>query len=273
MSPTLTKELREKSFTLAVDVGNTHTVVGLFDGEQVVEGWRMTTRYITTSDEAFIRLTGLLMRSEITPQTITHAGLCSVVPDLDRVWSKAISKMVQFAPQIVSSENCLNTPIRYDHAASLGSDRICNIIALKDMGYECAVALDLGTATTLDILKDGGFHGGVILPGLTASLDALTQNAAQLLSVTLTWTEKVIATNTADAMRAGILRGFIGELEYFIRAIQEELGVESLPVIATGGWSAALSNRTEIFRHFEPHLALRGIRLIALSSDQKPLQL
>lgn len=270
MSPLLTDTLRNSSRTLAVDIGNTHTVIGVFDGEQIREGWRITTRYISTSDEAFLRISGLLMRAEIPAESITHAGLCSVVPDLDRVWSKALDKMLSFAPQIVSADNCLDLPIRYDHAGSLGVDRICNVLALRDRGLECAVALDLGTATTLDILKGGGFYGGVILPGLTASMDALTQNTAQLLSVTLSWPEQVIASNTADAMRSGILYGFLGELEYLMRQIQKELHVEHLPIISTGGWSAALSDRTENFGEFEPHLALRGIRLVALASQRPP---
>ena len=266
MIASIPAELRKNSVVLAVDVGNTHTVIGVFRGEEVAESWRVTTHAEATSDEALMRIGELLSRSEIPADSITHAALSSVVPGLDRVWAKALSKLLGFAPQIVSSENCLGIPLRYDSAKTLGADRICNVLALLDMGYDCAVALDLGTATTLDILKDGGFHGGVILPGMTASLHALTTSAAMLSPVTLTWTEKVVSTNTADAMRAGILHGFLGQLDWLMNSIREELGVDDVPVVATGGWSESLGGKSHWFDLYEPHLTVEGIRLVALSA-------
>lgn len=259
-------EVRNGSVVLAVDVGNTHTVLALFRGEEVVDAWRVTTRPEATSDEALLRIGELLPHSRIRPGEITHAALASVVPGLDRVWSKALTRFLGFVPQTVSCDNCLGLPIRYDDVKSLGTDRICNALALLDLGYETAVALDLGTATTIDVLKDGGFHGGVILPGITSELNALTTSAAMLSPVTLTWTDRVVSTNTADAMRAGILRGFVGQLDHLMEAIRKELGVDEIPVVATGGWSESLGGKSGWFRLYEPHLTVKGIRLVALSA-------
>lgn len=162
-----------KGVILVVDVGNSHTVVGIFRGDKVVDHWRLTTRPNTTSDEVLNRVSGLLRFSEIKPNQITHIGLSTVVPSQERPWIKALTFLFDKPVQVVSSDNCLQLPIAYLNPSMAGSDRLCNVIALRERGYTDAIIVDMGTATTFDVMKDGGFAGGLIIPGISASLDVL----------------------------------------------------------------------------------------------------
>lgn len=253
------------SVTLVVDVGNTHTVLGIFKGTKVVDYWRLTTRKETTSDEVMNKVGGLLGFSKIKPSEITHVGLSTVVPALERPWIKALDSLLKKHVQVVNSKNCLGLKIDYQNPSMAGADRLCNVIAMREAGFENAIIVDMGTATTFDVMKDGAFVGGVIIPGINASLDALTEKAARLLPVTIEWPENVIADNTDDAIRAGLLFGFLAELEILIGQIKKELGCENVPVYATGGWGKTIARRTTLIDKYDPFLTLRGIRLVALN--------
>lgn len=256
-----------QEISFVVDVGNSHTVLGIFRGDRIVDHWRLTTRKETTSDEVMNRVGGLLRFSEILPDSITHVGISTVVPVLERPWIKALQALLKRPVQVVSAKNCLNCPISYPNPGTLGADRLCNIIALKDRGYENAIVIDMGTTTTFDVLKDGGFAGGLIIPGISASLDVLTEKAARLLPVTIEWPKKLIADNTDDAIRAGLLFGFMAELETLIEKIRQEMGKENVPVFATGGWGRTIVGHTKIIDTYDPYLTLAGIRLIALRGN------
>ena len=176
---------KSEPFSFVVDVGNSHTVLGIFKGEKVMEHWRLTTRKETTSDEVMNRIGGLVRFSKIKPSEITHVGLSTVVPALERPWVKALQTLLKRPVQVVNSKNCLGCPIAYPSPASLGSDRLCNVISLRDRGYKDAIVVDMGTATTFDVMKNGGFAGGIIIPGISASLDVLTEKAARLMPVSI----------------------------------------------------------------------------------------
>jgi type III pantothenate kinase len=256
--------------TLTVDVGNSQTVVGIFRSGEVVEHWRLTTRTATTSDEVFIRLNGLMSRaSSVQPEEITHVGLSSVVPILERPWINAMNYLIKKEVQVVSHQNCLDLPIDYDNPSLLGADRICNALALREEGVKDGFVVDLGTASTFEILKEGRFIGGIILPGISSGLETLTDKAARLMPVSLHWPDKVAATNTDDAIRAGLLHGFTGQLQYLIKAMREETGLHNAPVVSTGGWSNILNERIVEIDRFDPYLTLKGIRLVALKGNGK----
>jgi len=255
------------TFSFVVDVGNSHTVLGIFKGDKVVDHWRLTTRKETTSDEVMNRIGGLVRFSEIKPSTITHVGLSTVVPAHERPWIKALQTLLKRPVQVVSSDNCLGCPIAYPNPASLGSDRLCNIIALRDRGYKDAIVVDMGTATTFDVMKDGGFAGGLIIPGISASLDVLTEKAARLLPVSIEWPEHVIANNTDDAIRAGLLYGFMAELETLVAKIKAEMGKKKVPVFATGGWGRMVMGHSKVIDTYDPYLTLNGVRLVALHGN------
>lgn len=169
------KRTLQEPFSFVVDVGNSQTLLGIFKGDKVVEHWRLTTRKETTSDEVMNRVSGLIRFSKIPIESITHVGLSTVVPVLERTWVKALQKFIKRPVQVVSSKNCLGCPIAYPNPRTLGADRLCNIIALRECGYSDAIVIDMGTATTFDVLKDGGFEGGLIIPGISASMDVLTE--------------------------------------------------------------------------------------------------
>tara|TARA_B110000483_G_scaffold148246_1_gene176839 strand:- start:1249 stop:2025 length:777 start_codon:yes stop_codon:yes gene_type:complete len=253
---------------LCVDVGNSHTVLGIYEGEKIVEHWRLTTPRIATSDEVYLRAQALINASSVTPDQITHIGLASVVPSLERVWMKALNIFLKPDVEVVNEGNCLGLEIQYDNATSLGTDRIANAVALKIEGHQTAIALDLGTATTFDILENGIFRGGVILPGISSSLEVLTQKAIRLPEISLEWPDNFVANNTEDAIRSGILFGFLGSLEYVLKGIHKELGNEDIPVIATGGWASMLGDRTAVLNKFDPFLTLKGIKAIALGTSK-----
>jgi len=256
-----------ESVVCVVDVGNSHTVVGLYRGNKVVEYWRLTTRKQTTSDEVLIRIDGLIRHSQIKPGDITHVGLSTVVPVLERPWIKALEFLIKKPVQVVNHRNCLGLPIAYPNPANAGPDRLCNVIALRSLGYSDGVVVDMVTATTFDVMKNVGFAGGLIVPGINAALDVLTDKTARLLPVTLDWTDHLIADNTEDALRGGLLYGFLGQLEYLLKGIRAEMGNPTAPVLATGGWGKMLSQKTDLIDRYDPYLTLEGIRLVALGGN------
>jgi len=259
---------RANPVVVAVDVGNSHTVVGIFRGETIAEYWRLTTRSAATSDEVLLRISGLVNQSSVSRKEITHIGLSTVVPMLERPWAKALNFFFHQKPvQVVSNQNCLGLRISYPNPALLGADRICNAIALKEQGVDNGIVVDMGTATSFDVVKRGEFLGGVIVPGINASLDVLTQKTARLMPVTLDWPKQIIANNTDDALRAGLLYGFTGQLEYLLAGIKREMKVELVKVLATGGWSGLLMERTKVIDAYDPYLTLQGIRAVALHGN------
>lgn len=254
-----------KNHVVTVDVGNSHTVVGIFCGDEIVEHWRLTTRSAATSDEVLLRISGLVNQSGVKPTQVSHIGLSTVVPSLERPWVKALDFFFRKPVQVVSDQNCLGLKIAYPNPSLLGPDRICNALGLKEKGLKHGIVVDMGTATSFDVVQKGEFLGGLIVPGISASLDVLTQKTARLMPVTLEWPQGMIANNTDNALRAGLLFGFTGQLEYLIAGIQKEMNLpKPAPVFATGGWSNLLMERTKVINHYDPYLTLKGIRQVAL---------
>ena len=232
-----------------------------------MKSYRLSTIEKTTSDEIFFNIGNFVKHFGKRPKDFTHIGLSTVIPQLERPWIKALIAFFNKPVQIVSHRNCLDLPIAYPRPASVGPDRLCNMLALRSKGVKNGIVVDMGTATTFDVLYEGGFAGGLIVPGISSSMDALTEKAAMLLPVSIKWTNKFVAKNTGDAMRAGILQGFLGQLDFLIKGIKKEMGMENVPVIATGGWGQLLLKRTPIIKDYDPFLTLEGIRLIAINGN------
>lgn len=259
--------VRSKPVVLVVDVGNSHTVIGIFRGEEIEEYWRLTTQPQATSDEILIRIGGLLTQSGVDKEEVTHIGISTVVPMLERPWIKALDYLLHKPVQVVNDRNCLGLEISYPNPSLLGADRICNVIGLKVRGYEEGIVVDMGTATSFDVLQQGRFLGGMIVPGINASLDVLTQKTARLMPVTLDWPKRLIANNTDDAIRAGLLYGFTGQLEFLLAGIRKEMRSPHAKVFATGGWSVMLREHTKVIDEYDPYLTLIGIREVALHGN------
>ena len=257
----------KRALILTIDIGNSQTAIGIYQNAKMEASYRLTTNEKTTSDEIFFRISDLIKHFGRKPKEFTHIGLSTVVPQLERPWIKALNAHFNKQIQIVSSKNCLDLPIAYPRPASVGPDRLCNVIGLRSLGFRNGIVVDMGTATTFDVLHNGGFAGGLIIPGISASMDALTENAAMLLPVSIKWTNRFVAKNTGDAMRSGILHGFLGQLDFLIKGIRKEIGMENITVIATGGWGKMLLKHTPIIKSYDPYLTLEGIRQVALNGN------
>jgi type III pantothenate kinase len=253
---------------LTIDVGNTNTVLGIFDGEEVVEHWRIATDPVRTADEIAVVLRGLLAQSaRVTDPKITGIALCSTVPSVlhemremcDRYFSDITALIVE--PGVRTGVS-----VRMDNPKEVGSDRIMNAVAAFHLYGGPAVVVDFGTSTNFDAVSARGeFVGGALAPGIEISVDALSRRAAQLLKVELTRPAHVIGKNTVEALQSGIIFGFAGQVEGIARRMVTELAPgdpDSVTVIATGGLAPLVIEEIPVIDAFEPWLTLIGLRLV-----------
>lgn len=258
---------------LVVDIGNTNTVIGLFDGSpaggDAVAGaprtraairhrWRLATRKDTTVDEIAISLHGL-MRSDADRAGVGATAMASVVPGLDDSWARALEEVFGAPPQVLDYSNCMGLKLDYEIPRQIGADRLANVLGAHALGHKRGVVVDLGTATTFDVFGEDAYYGGIICPGIKSSLRGLAQSAAKLSEVELRWTDKAIGKTTDDALRIGMLQGTLGQVEYLLKAVFAETGMRNPSVIATGGLAPLLGGRSRAIHAVEPDLTLIGI--------------
>jgi type III pantothenate kinase len=253
---------------LAVDIGNTNTVIGLFDGRTIAHRWRLATRKDTTVDEIVISLHGL-MRSEKEREAIRATALASVVPALDDLWVRALEDVFGTAPQVLDYSNCLGLRLEYEIPHQIGADRLANVLGAHALGHKQGVVIDLGTATTYDVFGENAYYGGIICPGIQSSLRSLAQSAAKLSEVELRWIDKAVGKTTDDALRIGMLQGTLGQVEYLLKGIFAEKGMRNPTVIATGGLAPLLGGRSKAIHAVEPDLTLIGINHLLEGSAAK----
>ena len=267
---------------LAIDVGNTNTVLGIFDGEEVIEHWRISTFPDRTADEIAVVLRGLLTQSAVfkdtarwgTPDTaglpdggIAGIALCSTVPSVLHEMREMCQRYYREVPAVIVEPGVkTGIPIRMDNPKEVGSDRIMNALAAVHLFGGPAVVVDFGTSTNFDAVSTRGeFVGGALAPGIEISVDALSRRAAQLLKVELTRPPRVIGKNTVEALQSGIVYGFAGQVEGIARRMARELvpaDPESVTIIATGGLAPLVINEVSIIDAHEPWLSLIGLRLV-----------
>jgi len=261
---------------LAIDIGNTHTVIGLFDEDNLIASWRMgTPRYkYETADEIGALIINFLNNSGYGSTDVTDIAISSVVPRALEEIKKMSSKYFNADPMVINSDMNIGMEILYDYPNEIGADRLANSIAAIKIYGTPAIIVDSGTATTFDIVSsNGSYLGGVITPGLEISSEALFNTAAKLSKVDLTWPESIIGKNTYDGIRAGILYGFLGQVDYIIEEIIRSLKKQDLSfnpkVIATGGLSFLLESRSRFIKIYDNDLTLRGIRILHKMNDSK----
>jgi type III pantothenate kinase len=247
---------------LAVDIGNTHTVVGIFKGEKLLADWRLASSAHRTADEQWLIIKSFLVESAISSSDIKGVGISSVVPDLTVIFETLAKKYLRVEPMTVHAALDLGMPILYKDPAVVGADRLCNALAgMKKYGTPLII-LDFGTATTFDVVsKNGEYLGGVIALGLESAAAELHRRAAMLPKIPLQFPPQVIGRDTVSSMQAGIMFGAIDAVEGIVRRIRRELGTEAR-VIATGGLSSVVANHTKVIEACEPSLVLEGIQLI-----------
>ena len=247
---------------LAVDVGNTNTVVGLFRKEKLVNSWRLTTVRDRTSDEHGVLFKNLLALSGFGDLKCAGMAVSCVVPPLLPSIREMSLKYFDCEPFMIQPGIKTGMPILYEHPQEVGADRIVHSVAgFHQLGGPCIV-IDLGTATVFDAISaKGEYLGGVIAPGIQISAEALFQRAAKLPRVEIREPQEVIGRNTVSAIQSGIFYGYLGLIENIITEMEKELGVET-KTIATGGFSALMARRTPKIQHTDPDLILKGLRIL-----------
>jgi type III pantothenate kinase len=253
---------------LTIDVGNTNTVLCLFDGDEVVEHWRTATTPDRTADEHAVILQGLLAQSTLSARPlVTGIALCSTVPSVLHEMREMVRRHYGDVPAVIVEPGVrTGVPIRTDNPKEAGSDRIMNTLAAVHLYGGPAVVVDFGTSTNFDAVSaKGEFVGGALAPGIEISVDALSRRAAQLLKVELTRPSRVIGKNTVECLQSGIIFGFAGQVEGIVRRMAAELAPddpESVTVIATGGLAPLVVDEVPLIDHYEPWLTLIGLRLV-----------
>jgi type III pantothenate kinase len=246
---------------MAVDIGNTQTVLGLFDEEEPRGHWRIATEVHRTVDELAVVFAGLLALEGLRLDDVGAMIVSSVVPSLTRSYRNLASEVFGVPFYGVTSEMETGLDNRYDDPRAVGADRIVNAVAAgKHYGFP-AIIVDIGTATTVEAVNgEACYLGGAILTGLYVSLEALVSRTAKLPSVDLEEKPpRVIATNTPDSIRSGFIYGYAGAVDALIRRSREELGEEGVRVIATGGQAGVIVPYCREIQEFDPDLTLKGL--------------
>lgn len=246
---------------LAIDVGNTHTTIGVFHNGVILRRFRLTTARNRTVDEMGLLLRQLCQWSDIEPATISGVIVGSVVPPLDGALRVAVATYLHAEPLFVAPGIRSGMPLRVETPQELGADRLCNAVAaFAEYGGPCVV-VDFGTATTWDVVSaQGEFLGGVIAPGLEIAAEALFARAAKLPRIELTAPSRAIGKATVDSMQAGLLFGYVGLVEGLTRRVLDELGGGM--VVATGGLASVVGKHTSLFSAIDEDLTLKGLRLL-----------
>lgn len=243
---------------LAVDVGNTQTVLGLFDGVRLSDHWRVATDRSRTGDELGVLLGGLLDVDAVD-------GIClsSTVPALVREWELLAERWAAAPLLVVGPGVKTGIPIRYDDPREVGPDRIVNSVAAKERYGAPAIVVDFGTSTNFDVVSPAGeYVGGVLAPGIETSMEALFSRAARLVKVDYVEPPSVIGKTTVAGLQSGVVYGFAGQVDGIVEAIRGELGAPRAPAIATGWLAALIAPHARTIGHVDPFLTLDGLRLV-----------
>lgn len=244
---------------LTIDVGNTNTVLGMFDGEDLRQSWRIKTDARTTADEMALTFRGLLAEAD----TVTGIALCSTVPAVLREMRGMLDRYYGDVPTVIVEPGTkTGVPVLTDNPKEVGADRIVNTIAAHHLYGGPCIVVDFGTSTNLDVISaKGEFLGGALAPGIEISLDALASRAAQLRKVELVAPRSVVGKNTVEALQSGALYGFAGQVDGLVDRIVEEIG-DVTAVIATGGLAPIVVPESQTITHHDPDLTLIGLRLV-----------
>jgi len=242
---------------LAADVGNTQTVLGLYEDADLRDHWRLTTEHSTTADELGVLLSGLFDFDSV-------GGIClaTSVPVLVREWELLASKWAHAPLLVVGPGVRTGIPIRYDDPRELGPDRIANAIAAKERYGAPVIVVDFGTSTNFDVVSPAGeYVGGVLAPGIEISMDALFARAARLVEVDYAVPASVIGKTTVGGLQSGLVYGFAGQVDGIVGRIREELGAEAR-VVATGGHADLVAPHSQTIELVDGFLTLEGLRLV-----------
>ena len=255
---------------LTIDVGNSNTVLGVFDGSELRAHWRLTTRREHTADEYGILVRNLFAGSGLDPARVEAIALASVVPPLTPVLVELARRYLGRDPLVIGPGVKTGMPILYEPPSDVGADRIVNGVAAFATYGGPVIVVDFGTATTFDVItRRGEYVGGVICPGIGISADALFQRAARLPRVDVRDPGRVVGRTTVGSMQSGLYFGYAAMCEGLIARIRAELG-EPARVVATGGFAGTLAAEIPSIETVDPVLTLVGLRLIFERNSAEP---
>ncbi|MFI3208655.1 MAG: type III pantothenate kinase [Eubacteriales bacterium] len=248
---------------LGIDIGNTNITIGLFDDSKLVGQFRLTTRQQRTSDEYGIDLCSLVEHRDYKVSDVDAVIIASVVPDIMHSFGSAIIKYFGVKPLVVSAGVKTGLKIQTDNPRQIGADRIVDAVAAYNLYGGPIIVADFGTATTYDYVDGNGTYlYGVTSPGIRTAARSLSEKAAMLPEIEIKMPETILAKETISSMQAGVVYGYIGQTEYIINKMKEELGVPNVTVIATGGLGNIIANETDSIDVYNPTLTLEGLRMI-----------
>ncbi|WP_315082017.1 type III pantothenate kinase [uncultured Clostridium sp.] len=249
---------------LLVDAGNTNIVLGVYKDKEYIASWRISTEGNKTSDEYSIQIMQLLNLNNLNPEDVKGIIVSSVVPNIMHSLENMLRRCFGQEPIIVGPGIKTGINIKYDNPKEVGADRIVNAVAAFEIYKRPVIIIDFGTATTFcSVTENGDYLGGCICPGLRISADALFERAAKLPRVELEVPKKVICKNTVSSIQSGVLFGYIGQVEYIVKKMKEEMsdGIEPY-VIATGGLANLIANGTDAIDKVDSDLTLEGLKIL-----------
>jgi type III pantothenate kinase len=243
---------------LAVDVGNTQTVFGLFEGDRLSEQFRVATEPRHTADELAV-----LLRAFVELESLDGIVLSSTVPVLVREYEAFAERWAGADLLVLGPGVSTGVPIRYDDPREVGPDRIANAVAARERHGTPVIVVDFGTSTNFDIVSaDGEYLGGVLAPGIEISMDALFARAARLLKVPFEAPPQVIGKTTTQGLQSGLVYGFAGQVDGIVDRVRGELGAPDATVVATGGLASLIAPHSRTIGSIDPELTLQGLRLV-----------
>ncbi len=256
---------------LALDVSNTQIKIGLYRGDDLLHHWRIATDRDKTADEYAVLLGALFGSVGRSLADVDAMAVSSVVPPLIDTMERLARTYARTTPLMVSPGIRTGMRILYENPKEVGADRICDAVAAYSRYGGPAIVVSFGTATTYSaVTAEGEFLGGAIAPGIGISMDALAEHTAQLPRVELVKPKSAIGRSTVTAMQAGILYGFVGQVEEIVRRMRQELAGRVV-TIATGGWAEVIIGECRCFDHHDPLLTLEGLRII-YERNRQPVQ-
>lgn len=248
---------------LAIKIGNTNLGFGIFDSATLIRSWRVETRTEKTADEYAVQLLAFLEEAALAPESIRAAALVSVVPALNDTVRELCIKYLGIEPFIAAPGSKSGIRIKYQDPRTLGADRLVSLVAAKAKYGPPLIVIDLGTATTFNVLDtNGDFIGGAIAPGMNMAAEALHQFTAKLPRIEIAAPPHALATNTQDALRSGIFFGYVGLVEGMLARLQNEMQGAKPRIIATGGMSHILAPYCPAIEIVDGNLGLDGLRIM-----------
>jgi type III pantothenate kinase len=247
---------------LAIDIGNTNIVLGIYDGPKLVTHWRLLTQPERTADEYGVTIGHLAASKNIGCDQVDAIIVSCVVPPMTSMIQELAERLFGVTPLVIGPGVKTGMPILYDSPKEVGADRICNGVAAYERYHDCAIAVDFGTATTFDVIsKKGEYVGGCIAPGLLISVEALFQRASKLPRVEIVKPKEIVGKNPVHSIQAGVFYGYVGLVDGIVERIQKENRVQA-KVVATGGLARVIASECSLIDDIDEFLTLDGLRII-----------